>query len=153
MPCVRVCPVRGGGGAYGAPMAKYGVTLIVGALAVGLAGCGSSGAGEQPSASASPTPSASQAEAYEQVPAKNRAAFLKVLGRADPGLIDGANQRERGLRRAVYTCRDIENDGLRGTKLAIRISQRFTGGHGDVSIAEGRVLGKAIVKYVCPALG
>lgn len=146
-------PWAGWGGAYRPPMAKYGVTLIVGALAVGLAGCGSSGAGEQPSASAAATSSASPPEAYEQVPAKNRAAFLKVLGRADPGLIDGDNQRERGLRRAVYTCRDIEKDGLSGTRLAIYISQRFTGGHGDVSIAEGRVLGKAIVKYICPALG
>lgn len=86
------------------------------------------------------------------MPDKDRQAFLTVLGKADPGLIDGDNQRERGLRRAVYTCRDIEKDGLEGTKLAVYISQRFTGGHGDVSIAEGRQLAKAITKWICPSL-
>lgn len=128
------------------------MVFVVCALVGGLTACGSSSEA-QPSESPTAPRSSAQAEAWEQVPAEDREAFLAVLGRADPGLVDGANQRERGLRRAVYACRDMEREQLSGTKLAIYISQRFTGGHGDVSIAEGRVLGKAIVKHVCPALG
>jgi len=134
------------------PMYRYGVVLLACAVAAGVSACGAGADAGEPSKSAVPAQGTRSPEAYEQVPAKDREAFLTVLGRADPGLIDGDNQRERGRRRAVNTCRDIEKDGLSGTKLAIYISQRFTGGHGDVSIAEGRVLGKAIQKYICPAL-
>jgi len=94
-----------------------------------LGGCGGGGGGasaSSPSASVSGSVSPSPEE-WEKVPAHDQDAFLAVLERADPGLVDGHNQRKRGLRRAVYTCRDIE-DGLSGNELAVRVSQRFTGG-------------------------
>lgn len=146
----------GWGMCFGTPMVMKRVVPIVGALvfALTLTGCGlGAGEGETsvPSSSAAAT-APQRTEPYEQVPAEDREAFLRVLERADSGLVDGDNQVERGLRRAVYTCRDIEKDGLEGTRLAIYVSQRFSGGHGHVSIAEGRALAKAIRRYVCPWL-
>ncbi|MFB4312913.1 hypothetical protein [Actinomadura sp. 21ATH] len=129
--------------------------VVVGVLVVALAGCGGVGAGGE----ASPSPSRSsglerstEPEPFEHVPVRDREAFLAELGRADPGLVDGEPQRKRGLRRAVYTCRDMGRESLSDTRLAILISQRFTGGHGEVSIAEGRRLGPVIQERICPHL-
>jgi hypothetical protein len=119
-------------------------------LAVTLTGCG--GGGSDAASIPAPTTQAAQGpEEWERVPAKNRQGFLAVLKQADPGLVDGDNQQKRGLRRAVYTCREIDK-GLVGDKLAIYVSQRFTGGHGTVSMAEGRRVAAAAQKWICPSL-
>ncbi|GGV31150.1 hypothetical protein GCM10010182_63130 [Actinomadura cremea] len=107
---------------------------------------------ESATPSSTPTRSA-PAEPWEKVSASDRKSFLSVLGAADPRLIDGENQIKRGLRRAVTTCRAIEKDGLQGGKLAVYISQTFSGGHGAVSITEGRRLDKAIRRWICAPLG
>lgn len=114
-----------------------------------LAGCGSAEGGETPVTSS--TTQARQAEAWEQVPAKDREAFLALLARIDPGLAGDDTQRQRSLRRAVSTCQDID-EGHAGDELAARVSYRFTGGQATVSIGEARKVAAAARKLICPSL-
>lgn len=126
---------------------------MIGALACALllSGCGGPELSAAPTP-ASSTPRAARTEGWEQVPPEHRRAFLRVLAKADPGLVDGDPQRRRGLRRAVYTCRDLERGEFTGRQMAERVAYRFTGGHGTVDEREAVAVIRAARKWICPHL-
>lgn len=122
------------------------VSAVLCLAVLGVAGCGSGG-----ETAAGSTGQSTQAQDVTSAPAagalsaKDRAAYLAHLAKVDQGLV---TNEDRAVRRGQSTCLDIKQ-GIKGSQLTGRVSQRFTGGNATVGTAEAKQIIAAVKRWLC----